>query len=361
MIYIRPRRGALAVGLLLLAACCPSVQAQSETKGQRIYFSGHSFHYFMPPILADIAKKADIKDHTPLGLSSIGGSRVYQHWAPAATTTPKTAKDIELPADTIAVDSTARFPSTGELTVETSEGHVTVTYFGKTGNTFTGCKGGKGTLTASKAISSKTNEAREMLKAGKVDVFTMSPIFLPDDGIENFAKLAIENNPKMRVFVQENWLPWDNYDPAFKAPSEKVDHNAQTLDSLRKSHGIYFKTMDEHVADLNKKYNTSAVRIAPVGQAVVSLRAKLLAGDAPGLKEQNDLFADAIGHAKPPLEALVAYCYYALIYETSPVGLPVPSVIAKAKESEKLNRLLQEIAWEAVTSHPQSGVKPNKR
>src|SRR5262249_28873879 len=159
---------------------------------------------------------------------------------------------------------------------------------------------------------------------------------------------------------QEFWLPWDHYDPAFKAPKEKVDHNAQTVESLRKSHSIYFKGMDEHVAELNKKHHTTAVRVAPVGQAVLKLREKSLAGAVPGLKEQNDLFTDAIGHAKAPLQALVAYCYYGLIYEKSPVGLPVPAVMAKASESDKLNRLLQEIAWEAVTTHPQSGVKASK-
>ena len=356
------RRAALtsfSVGLMLVATCSP-LHAQSEAKGQRIFFSGHSFHVFMPPILADIAKKADIKDHLAMGMSSIGGSRVYQHWAPASTSFPKSDKGLDLPAETIPVISTARFPASGELTIETSEGNVTVTYTGKTGNSFTGCKGGKGTLTTFKKVSMATNEARAALQTGNVQVFTMAPIFLPDDGIENFVKLAVENNPNIRVFVQEFWLPWDHYDPAFKAPKDKVDHNAPTVESLRKSHGIYFKAMDEHVAELNKKYNTSAVRVAPVGQAVVKLREKIIAGEAPGLKEQNDLFTDPIGHAKGPLQALVAYCYYGLIYEKNPVGLPAPAIITQVKESEKLNRLLQEIAWEAVTSHPQSGVKASK-
>ena len=355
-----PRRSIFATSALLLLAFCSPAPTQ-ETKGQRIYFSGHSFHYFMPPILADMAKKAGIKDHTQLGLSSIGGSRVYQHWAPAQTSTPKTAKDIVLPAETITVISTARFPSAGEIMVETSEGTVPVTYTGKTATTFTGCKGGKGTVTFFKKVSATNNEARAALQAGKVDVFTMAPIFLPDDGIDKFVQLAVENNPKMRIFVQEFWLPWDHYDPAFKAPKDKVDHNAQTVASLRKSHDIYFKSMDEHVAELNKKYSTMAVRVAPVGQAVIKLREKILAGDAPGLKDQNDLFTDPIGHAQAPLQALVGYCYFGLIYEKSPVGLPVPAILSGLRDSEKLNRLLQEIAWEAVTSHPQSGVQALKR
>jgi hypothetical protein len=288
MIRCHPCRAALSI--LTFVAVAASLHAQPETKGQRVFFSGHSFHYFMPPILADIAKKAEIKDHTQLGLSAIGGSRVYQHWN----------------------------------------------------------------------VPEEKNKAKEALKAGKVDVFTMAPIYLPDDGIEKFVKLGLDNNPKMRLFVQENWLPWDHFDEAFKAPPGKVDHDAPTVESLRKLHAPYFKAIDEHVAELNKKYQTKAVHVAPVGQAVIALREKILAGQAPGLKAQNDLFTDAIGHAKPPLQALVAYCYYALIYEKSPVGLPVPGIIAKANESEKLNRLLQEIAWEAVTSHPLSGVTAKK-
>jgi len=49
-----------------------------------------------------------------------------------------------------------------------------------------------------------------------------------------------------------------------------------------------------------------------------------------------------------------------VIYRKSPVGLPVPAVLTQSKvpaqEREKLNRLLQELAWDAVTHHPLSGV-----
>jgi hypothetical protein len=270
-----------------------AVQAQSETKGLRILSAGHSFHVFMPNVLADIAKKAEIKDHTQAGLSSIGGSRVIQHWN----------------------------------------------------------------------LADGKNKAKDVLTAGNVDVFTMSPIHLPDEGIENFVKLALEKNPKIRIYVQENWLPFDIYDTTFKERPKNVDHNAATVESLKKIHAPYFKGIDEHVADLNKKYKTDAVHVAPVGQAVVALREKIIAGKAPGLKEQKDLFTDAIGHARPPLIALVGYVYYGAIYKKSPVGLPIPAVLANSKipNNHELNRLLQEIAWEAVTTHPLSGVKSAKK
>jgi hypothetical protein len=72
------------------------------------------------------------------------------------------------------------------------------------------------------------------------------------------------------------------------------------------------------------------------------------------------LFTDAIGHPTTPIQALATYCHFAVIYSRRPVGLPVPEIIKKnpnAKLDDKLNRLLQELAWEAVTAHPLSGVK----
>jgi hypothetical protein len=357
---LRDRRVSLSVLVLCVASTGAALYAQGEVQGRRVFFSGHSFHYFMPPIVADIAKNAGIKDHTQLGLSAIGGSRVYQHWNAPQTTSAK-EEAVALPAEIIKVASTAFFPKEGKILVPTDDGDVEVTYTGKTPTAFTGCSGGKGTVKAGTKIGGTDNPAKTALKGGKVDVFTMAPIYLPDDGIEKFVKLGIAHNPKIRFFVQENWLPWDHYDPAFKPPMGKVDHNAPTGASLRKLHEPYFKSIDEHVAALNKKYGTTAVRVAPVGQAVIKLREKILAGEARGLKEQKDLFIDPLGHANASLQALVAYCYYALIYERNPAGLAVPGILAKAEQADKLNVLLQKIAWEAVTAHPLSGVTNSAR
>src|SRR5207253_2366084 len=181
-----------------------------------------------------------------------------------------------------------------------------------------------------------------------------------DEGIENFAKLAVKGNPKIRITVQEFWLPFDIYDTTFKERPKNVDHNAPTAAELRKLHEPYFKSMDEHVRDLNKKLGQESVYVVPVGQAVIALREKIIAGEAPGLKTQNDLFTDAIGHARPPLQALVAYCHYAAIYRTSPIGLRVPKVLAKTPEAAALNRVLQELAWDAVRGHPLSGVADSR-
>ncbi len=266
----------------------PVFAAEPIDKGQRVFSAGHSFHVFMPKMLAELAKAAKIPDHQQAGLSSIGGSYVYQHWN----------------------------------------------------------------------VADEKNTLKTALRAGHVDVLTLSPIYLPDDGIENFAKLGLEHRPDIRVTIQEFWLPFDVFDVNYKKKRpELVDRNARTVAELRSINEPYYKSMDDHVRALNQKFGKNVVLVVPVGQASLALRAKIIAGEAPGLKQQNDLFTDAIGHATPPLQWLTAYCHFAVIYRRSPEGLPCPAALSKQADGEALNRLLQKLAWDAVKAHPLSGVQ----
>lgn len=283
---------------LLLAAIHSPTHAETPTsppKGLRILTAGHSFHVWMPGLLIETAKNAQITGHQQAGLSSIGGSRTIQHW------------DAE-----------------GEK-----------------------------------------QKVKPVLMEGKADVLTLSPIFLPDEGIENFVKLGLEHNPDLRITVQEFWMPYEE-ESRWHASRNKekftVDHDALTMDELRKNHEPYFKAMDDHVRALNEKYGKgrTAVFVVPVGQAVLALRSLILQGQAPGIAKQSDLFTDAIGHPREHIKALATYCHYAVIYGRSPVGLPIPAAIAKLPEAGKLNPLLQKLAWEAVTQHPLSGVKETR-
>lgn len=262
----------------------------AAVQGQRVYSIGHSFHVFMPAILAQIAKSAGIEDHKQVGLSSIGGSYVNQHW---------NAADDKF-------------------------------------------------------------KSKATLESGNLDVLTMAPLYLPDDGIDNFVKLAAEKSPKIRILVQEFWLPFDvnvNFRKEKAPPPDRTVYDAK---KLQEEHDKYFAGIDEKVKELNKKYDGKpAIFVAPVGQAVLALRKKIADGTAPGLTKQTDLFTDAIGHARPPLAVLVSYCYYAQIYGRSPVGLPVPPALKGMLNEEttaRLNQVLQEIAWETVITHPLSGV-----
>ena len=65
---------------------------------------------------------------------------------------------------------------------------------------------------------------------------------------------------------------------------------------------------------LRDELGKTVLYIVPAPQAVLALRAKIVAGQAPGLKMQSDLFTDATGHGTPALKTLVGYCNYAVIY-----------------------------------------------
>ena len=81
------------------------------------------------------------------------------------------------------------------------------------------------------------------------------------------------------------------------------------------------------------------------------------------MTSQAELFRDPISHPTPPLETLNTYLHYAVIYGQSPVGLPMPNLLKRAKKDawdDKFNTTLQEIAWETVTKYAYSGVKAVK-
>ncbi|HEY8667051.1 MAG TPA: SGNH/GDSL hydrolase family protein [Tepidisphaeraceae bacterium] len=260
----------------------------SLAQGQRVFTCGHSFHVWVADILIDMAKGAGISGHHAVGMSSIGGSRVIEHWD----------------------------------------------------------------------VPEEQNEAKKALRAGNVDVLTLSPIWLPDEGMAKFASLALQHNPNVRVTVQEYWLPNDVYEPVYPLQAWKqVDHNIATIPELRKQHDLYFHDMDETVRGLNRQLGKNVVLIVPAGQAALALREMIIAGKTPGLNAQADLFTDSWGHPTPPLQALAAYCHFATIYRRSPRGLPLPSVLASNPSwGAPLNRILQQLAWKAVTEHPLSGV-----
>ena len=275
--------------LLLLVLAVVGLSAQEASpKGLRVLSAGHSFHVWMPPLVAEMAKAAGIRGHEQLAISSIGGSKVIQHW--------------DLPPE--------------------------------------------------------KNKAKPVLVAGQAELFTMAPTFLPDPGIENFVKLGLEHNSRLRFTLQQNWVPYE--DPAIwlsRTKPNSVDRDGKTMAQLRAMHDPYFAMIEGHVKELNGRIPGARIAVVPCGEAVLALRAKVIAGEAPGVSRQSELFTDVLGHPGPHIRALSAYCHFAVMYRRDPAGLPVVSPLTKLPEAEKLNRLLQEIAWKAVTGHPLSGLK----
>jgi hypothetical protein len=208
-------------------------------------------------------------------------------------------------------------------------------------------------------VPEEKNEAKKALRAGNVDVLTLSCMTHPDEGISKFAQLAVEHNPDVRVTLQELWLPEDHFpfDPAHPVRTSVEEFNGVTMADLVPPHETYFKGMEDYVTALNAALGKQVVFIVPDAQATLALRERIIAGTAPGLTRQSELFTDAWGHPTPPLMALSSYCHFAVIYRRSPVGLPLPAILkGDLKRDDRLNHLLQELAWGAVRQHPLSGV-----
>jgi hypothetical protein len=110
--------------------------------------------------------------------------------------------------------------------------------------------------------------------------------------------------------------------------------------------------MEMQVDELNKKHDRRAVFLVPVGDAVVKLRAMVVAGQFPGITRQSKLFRDAIGHGQGQVMALTGYCNFAAIYRMSPVGLK----LNERGVTEEQHAILQKIAWETVSKYPYAGV-----
>jgi hypothetical protein len=268
---------------------------EPKPKGQRIFICGHSFHVPIAAPLQEVAELARITDQRLLGTQFLGGSMVSKHW--------------NLPDD--------------------------------------------------------RDQARKAVRTGDVDVLTLSPkgIF-PDEGIDKFTELALEFNSDVRVFVQESWASFDSPTGRGKQRFANEDRDSANVDDLRQSHAPFFKQLADQIRGLNDRLKTGqkqqVVYLVPAGRAVLTLRDKVVQGKVPGIVRQSELFRDATGHGKGAVTLLSTYCYYATIYGRSPVGLPIPAALkgqVNEQHEEKLNQLLQEVAWEAVTNEPLAGVK----
>ncbi|MCF7786573.1 MAG: hypothetical protein K9N47_10655 [Prosthecobacter sp.] len=122
-------------------------------------------------------------------------------------------------------------------------------------------------------VPEEKSAVKQVLKTGKVDVLTLSPIWLPDDAIEQFVKLGIEHNPALRILVQEYWMPNDEYNPMYPLDTKKeVDHNATDLAKLRDATMRYAKDIEDLVRGINLRLGKDSVVVIPVSMASVTLR-----------------------------------------------------------------------------------------
>jgi hypothetical protein len=210
------------------------------------------------------------------------------------------------------------------------------------------------------------SQAKQALKAGNLDDFVMSPMDMPDEGVANFVKLGVLNNPHMRFFVQNNWAGFNNDGQKAQQSMQLMmsgrlkQWDQTTEEELKTLNTECEKAFEAQVKQINDNFGHEVLFIIPTSQANTVLRTRIIRKEIPGLDKQSDLFLDQIGHPKPALVALNVYLHFATIYGRSPVGLPIPAILKRAnnpKWDDNFNKALQQLAWDTVINYPLSGVK----
>ncbi|HET6327778.1 MAG TPA: hypothetical protein VFG04_24050 [Planctomycetaceae bacterium] len=214
------------------------------------------------------------------------------------------------------------------------------------------------------------NIVKKTLRGGGVDVLTLAPHRqMPEPAIDQFADLACQYNPNIRILAQVSWSAWDATTTNGTKPDgsrfRNEDHDTMTREDLngRVSAAAenYTLRLRKQLAGINERYGRSIGYVVPVSQGVIQLRLAVLDGKVPGAAKQSDLFGDAMGHPSrknSSLANLAEYIWFATMYGKSPVGLKT-FVKEGDADSAKVQRLLQEIALDVVTREPMSGFPKN--
>jgi hypothetical protein len=177
----------------------------------------------------------------------------------------------------------------------------------------------------------------------------------------------IETNPDGRILVQNSWSAWDGNGTTGSvggtgAPDfTNEDHNKATIETIDgwianlEAPGGYLERMRTQLSGINDRAGRQMTYIVPSSLAVYRLRQEVVRGNVPGIELQSELFRDAMGHPATPIVNLVSYVWFATMYRQNPEGMKA-LIDEEDSTSAARERLLQEIAWDAVLSEPMSGV-----
>jgi len=168
---------------------------------------------------------------------------------------------------------------------------------------------------------------------------------------DSFYRYATTYNPDLRVYLYEDWHCLQSGTPTGCAYDVDSNPWRQRLeDDL---------AMWESVVDtLNARFHPDPpVCMIPAAQGLATLYDSIQVGAMPGLSQISDIFTDDI-HLTEVGKYYIACIHFAMIHETSPVGLthqlknrwqnnysaPSPALALK----------FQEMAWETVIRYPKS-------
>jgi hypothetical protein len=193
----------------------------------------------------------------------------------------------------------------------------------------------------------------ELYSKGEIDVHSWGRPGWSSDKLAQIVdpkpiEAGLKGNPNYRVYLQMAWIVHDGLGDRVKVKEDYDNSKIEEVQAILNRE----RAKVEAVADeLNKKYGRQFFYLVPLGDATTKLRAMIVEGKFPGVAKQSAIFSDAMPHAGPIAAELAAYCNYAAIYRTSPVGLQI-----KDGAPEEQRVILQKLAWETVSKYPYAGV-----
>jgi len=204
-----------------------------------------------------------------------------------------------------------------------------------------------------------TKEAKQRLEKGELDVVTYGTHGKPEDTgfVTKTTELGLKHNPNFRFYYQAAWLVGDG--KAGKHIKTKDDYDNTKIDELQAATDERRKAAEGVADGINKTLGKRVVFIVPVGDAIVKLRALVVAGKFPGVKRQSEILGgDAMPHLGGLGASLQAYCHFSAIYRIPPPApAPLPEGADQAKKDAYAQQeILRQIAWETVSKYPYAGV-----
>jgi len=171
-----------------------------------------------------------------------------------------------------------------------------------------------------------------------------------------FFDLAIRSNPNTRVYLYETWHSLDS------GSGVDVEYDDRDHIPWRARLEQDLPLWERVVAQVNARRAPGApeMRLVPVGQALGRLDDAIRRGEVAGLADIRSLFRDDI-HLNDLGAYFATMVQYATLYGRDPRGLPRSLRdewgVGFDAPPPALALRLQEIAWDAVRAHPQSGVR----
>jgi hypothetical protein len=192
------------------------------------------------------------------------------------------------------------------------------------------------------------------IATGQWDVMTWGAFY--GDTPRNYSQwieVCLKYNPGMVFYIQDGW---PTYNPSLKDSSPE--------EALKAIDAMQTRLQEDMMKGLYDSLNVmypGKVHIIPAGAAVVEMLHHYYSGELQGfdcisehLGGKKGVYRDG-GHLSSTsgMEYLVGYIYYGMLYRKSPTLI---SGYHPATIDPKLDQLMREASWKAITLSPFSGI-----